>query len=61
MLGYRFSNTIIIEVKKEVVLLNKTDLEFENKGVLNPRIVKINDFSATELLKIELLKDGTNE
>ena len=29
----------MIEVKKEGVLLKKTDLAFENAGVLNPAVV----------------------
>ena len=30
----------MIEVKKEGVLLRKTELEFENEGVLNPAVIK---------------------
>ena len=30
----------MIEVKKEGVLLSKTDLEFENEGVLNPAVIR---------------------
>jgi predicted GH43/DUF377 family glycosyl hydrolase len=30
----------MIEVKKEGVLLNKTELEFENEGVLNPAVMQ---------------------
>jgi len=30
----------MIEIKKEGILLNKTDLEFENEGVLNPAIMQ---------------------
>jgi predicted GH43/DUF377 family glycosyl hydrolase len=33
----------MIEVKKEGVLLNKTDLEFENRGVLNPAVIREGD------------------
>ncbi len=33
----------MIEVKKEGVLLSKTNLEFENEGVLNPAIIRIDD------------------
>jgi len=33
----------MIEVKKEGVLLTKTDLEFENDGVLNPAVIRQND------------------
>jgi beta-1,2-mannobiose phosphorylase / 1,2-beta-oligomannan phosphorylase len=33
----------MIEVKKEGVLLSKTDLEFENEGVLNPAVVRVGD------------------
>ena len=33
----------MIEVKKEGVLLSKTDLEFENEGVLNPAIIREGD------------------
>jgi predicted GH43/DUF377 family glycosyl hydrolase len=32
--------TNMIEVKKEGVILRKTDLEFENEGVLNPAVIK---------------------
>ncbi len=28
------------EVKKEPILLNKTNLEFENEGVLNPASIR---------------------
>lgn len=31
------------EVKKEGVLLYKTDLEFENEGVLNPAVIRVGD------------------
>ena len=30
----------MINVKKEGVLLRKTDLEFENEGVLNPAVIR---------------------
>jgi predicted GH43/DUF377 family glycosyl hydrolase len=30
----------MIEVKKEGILLSKTDLEFENEGVLNPAVIR---------------------
>ncbi|MFO7722158.1 MAG: pesticidal protein Cry7Aa [Bacteroidales bacterium] len=33
----------MIKVKKEGVLLSKTDLEFENEGVLNPAAIRIGD------------------
>jgi beta-1,2-mannobiose phosphorylase / 1,2-beta-oligomannan phosphorylase len=33
----------MIEVKKEGVLLKKTDLEFENAGVLNPAVIREGD------------------
>lgn len=33
----------MIEVKKEGVLLSKTDLEFENEGVLNPAAIRVGD------------------
>ena len=33
----------MIEVKREGILLSKTDLEFENEGVLNPAIIRIGD------------------
>lgn len=33
----------MIEVKKEGVLLTKTDLEFENEGVLNPAVIREGD------------------
>ena len=33
----------MIEVKKEGVLLKKTDLEFENEGVLNPAVIRVGD------------------
>ena len=33
----------MIEVKKEGILLEKTDLEFENEGVLNPAIIRDGD------------------
>ena len=33
----------MIEVKKEGVLLNKTELGFENEGVLNPAVIKVDD------------------
>jgi beta-1,2-mannobiose phosphorylase / 1,2-beta-oligomannan phosphorylase len=33
----------MIEVKKEGILLKKTDLEFENEGVLNPAIIREGD------------------
>jgi len=34
----------MIEVKKEGILLKKTDLDFENEGVLNPGVIKVGDF-----------------
>jgi predicted GH43/DUF377 family glycosyl hydrolase len=33
----------MIEVKKEGIILEKTDLEFENEGVLNPAVIRIED------------------
>jgi predicted GH43/DUF377 family glycosyl hydrolase len=33
----------MIEVKKEGILLSKTDLEFENEGVLNPAVIRVGD------------------
>jgi len=33
----------MIEIKKEGVLLSKTDLEFENEGVLNPAVIRGGD------------------
>jgi predicted GH43/DUF377 family glycosyl hydrolase len=33
----------MIEVKKEDILLSKTDLEFENEGVLNPATIREGD------------------
>lgn len=33
----------MIEVKKEGILLSKTDIEFENEAVLNPAAIRIND------------------
>lgn len=33
----------MIEVKKEGILLTKTDLEFENEGVLNPAAIRVLD------------------
>lgn len=33
----------MIKVKKEGVLITKTDLEFENEGVLNPAVIRIGD------------------
>ncbi len=33
----------MIEVKKEGILLNKTTLEFENEGVLNPAVIREGD------------------
>lgn len=33
----------MIQVKKEGVLLMKTELEFENEGVLNPAIIRVGD------------------
>jgi len=33
----------MIEVKKEGILLEKTDLEFENEGVLNPAVIREGD------------------
>ena len=34
----------MIEVKKEGILLKKTNLEFENEGVLNPATIRIGDY-----------------
>ena len=33
----------MVEVKKEGILLSKTDLEFENEAVLNPAVIRIGD------------------
>jgi beta-1,2-mannobiose phosphorylase / 1,2-beta-oligomannan phosphorylase len=33
----------MIEVKKEGILLEKTNLEFENEGVLNPAVIRVGD------------------
>ena len=33
----------MIKVKKEGVLLSKTDFEFENEGVLNPAVIRVGD------------------
>lgn len=33
----------MIEVKKEGILLSRTDLEFENEGVLNPAVIRVGD------------------
>ncbi|MBE0647159.1 MAG: pesticidal protein Cry7Aa [Bacteroidales bacterium] len=33
----------MIEVKKEGIILDKTDLEFENEGVLNPAVIREGD------------------
>jgi predicted GH43/DUF377 family glycosyl hydrolase len=33
----------MIEVKKEGILLSKTDLEFENESVLNPAAIRVDD------------------
>lgn len=33
----------MIEVKKEGIILKKTDLEFENEGVLNPAVIREGD------------------
>jgi beta-1,2-mannobiose phosphorylase / 1,2-beta-oligomannan phosphorylase len=33
----------MIDVKKEGILLSKTDLEFENEGVLNPAVIREGD------------------
>jgi beta-1,2-mannobiose phosphorylase / 1,2-beta-oligomannan phosphorylase len=33
----------MINVKKEGILLRKTDLEFENEGVLNPAVIRVGD------------------
>jgi beta-1,2-mannobiose phosphorylase / 1,2-beta-oligomannan phosphorylase len=33
----------MIEVKKEGILLRKTDLGFENEGVLNPAVIRVGD------------------
>ena len=34
----------MIEVKKEGILLSRTDLEFENEGVLNPAVIRDGDY-----------------
>lgn len=33
----------MIEVKKEGILLEKTNLEFENEGILNPAAIREGD------------------
>ena len=33
----------MLEVKKHGILLSKTDLEFENEGVLNPAVIRVGD------------------
>lgn len=33
----------MIEVKKEGIILSKTELDFENEGVLNPGVIRIDD------------------
>jgi len=33
----------MIEVKREGILLSKTDLEFENEAVLNPAVIRVGD------------------
>jgi beta-1,2-mannobiose phosphorylase / 1,2-beta-oligomannan phosphorylase len=33
----------MIDVKKHGILLSKTDLEFENEGVLNPAVIRQGD------------------
>jgi predicted GH43/DUF377 family glycosyl hydrolase len=33
----------MIEIKKEGILLSKTDFEFENEAVLNPAAIRIDD------------------
>ena len=33
----------MIEVKKEGIILSKTELEFENEGVLNPAVIRVGD------------------
>jgi predicted GH43/DUF377 family glycosyl hydrolase len=33
----------MIDVKKEGILLSRTDLEFENEGVLNPAVIRVDD------------------
>ncbi len=33
----------MVQVKKEGILLTKTDLEFENQGVLNPAVIRAGD------------------
>jgi predicted GH43/DUF377 family glycosyl hydrolase len=33
----------MIEVKKEGIILYKTQLEFENEGVLNPAVIREGD------------------
>ncbi len=33
----------MIDVKKEGIILTKTDLEFENEGVLNPAVIRVGD------------------
>jgi beta-1,2-mannobiose phosphorylase / 1,2-beta-oligomannan phosphorylase len=42
----------MIEVKKEGVLLSKTDLEFENEGVLNPAVIR--EGESVHLFKAQL-------
>lgn len=33
----------MVEIKKEGIILRKTNLSFENEGVLNPAVIKVND------------------
>jgi len=33
----------MIQVKKEGIIISKTDLEFENEGVLNPAVIRVGD------------------
>ena len=33
----------MINVKKEGIIISKTDLEFENEGVLNPAVIREGD------------------
>ena len=33
----------MIQVKKEGILITKTDIEFENEGVLNPAVIRVGD------------------
>jgi len=40
VVSYNFNGKIMIAVKNEGIILEKTELEFENKGVLNPACVQ---------------------